>query len=426
MKAIYSNILFVGILALVASCQTNYSPTVEGNGQPAVIDYVRTPYPEKADSAITEAEKLQTIVIVGSNLQAVNKVYFDDIAASLNPTYVSANAIILSVPFSDERTSKLILYTSDNLRTDYPFVTYIPSPKLESLKCEYVLDGDTAVINGTFFYEPIQVWFRGATEQDSIEGKVISCSGSSIKVTVPDGAGEGPLTVKSKYGQTTSLFRFRDKTGLITNFNHGLKWGNPWEKGQLGSENPCDNDPTEGYVLFKCDIAKEWDWNESQLFGCYWDRYDERRSPYLPDGADITLYGLRFEANVVTWTDLPMHIWFADGEEIISLGEDGGTTTPQAHWCPWLVEGNAKQDTWTVQEYKTDGWQTFTIPLTDFKYDKLGQFSTDGQSELLMGDFSVYRNLNFMVYGKLCDPSTQHSIHICLDNPRLVLLNPTK
>lgn len=423
---IYALLACCAMVAGMAGCDNNYSPVVKGNGKPAVVDYIRTPYPEAADSVITEAEKLQTIVVAGSNLQSVNRIYFDDVAATLNPTYITESAIILSVPFSETRTSKMVLYTSDSLRTEFPFVTYVPAPALQSLKCEYVPDGGEAVVKGSFFYEPIKVWFRAKHSSDSIEGKVTGCTANAVTVVVPAGAGEGPLTVSSKYGQTTSLFRFRDQTGLIANFNNGLHWGNPWDIGQLGSENPCGDDETEGYLLFKRQAVGEWFWSQEDLAGCYWDRYDERRSPFLPAGTDITQYGLRFEANVITWTDLPMHIWFANGDEIIDMGGDGATTTPQAHWCPWLVDGDATTNTWSVKEFKTDGWETFTIPLTEFRYDKLGRFSTNGQTELMMGDIASYRNLNFMVYGMQCDPTTKHDVHICLDNPRLVPLNPKK
>jgi len=413
---------FIAFMAIVACFSACKKDETLGNGKPPVIDYVRTTYPEKADSAIYMAEKLQTIAIIGSNLQAVNSVCFDDVAASLNSTYISANAIILSVPFSEKRTSKMILTTHDGYSASYDFITYVPAPRLNSLKCEYVPDGDEVVINGSFFYDPIKVWFRGASEEDSIEAEVVEFDGNKITCIVPEGAGEGILTVSSLYGESQSLFRFRDKTGLIANFNHGIKWGNPWNIGQVSNVDSCDGD----YLLFKRAEVAEWFWSQEDLAGCYWDCYNEIRTPYLPAGEDLTKYGLRFEANVLTWTDIPMHIWFASGKEQFSLGEDGATDTPQAHWCPWLVDGDATSDEWTVKEFKTDGWETFTIPLTEFKYDKLGRFSTDGQTTLVMGDMSEYMNLNFIVFGKQCDPTTKHDIHICLDNPRLVLLNPEK
>lgn len=422
MKKYYS--FFIIIAAMMVACKDYSDPTVKGNGKPARIDYVRITDPAKADSAIYEAEKLQMIAIVGGNLKAVNRVYFDEIEAGLNPAYVTDHAIILTVPFSETRTEHLTVVTTDNIETTIDFVTYIPAPKLNSLKCEYVPDGDEAVIRGSYFYEPLTVWFRtGEDGVDSVEAEISAFDGNTITVVVPEGAVEGPLTVKSLYGQNISKFRFRDATNLISNFNvefnaYGKRWGNPWEIGLWSDEEPCEG----GYMLFKREQVGEWFWSQEDLAGCYWDCYDERRTPYLPSDADITRYGLRFEANVKTWTDIPMHIWFADGVEKFGLGNDGATDTPQAHWCPWLVGGDAVSDEWEVKEFKTDGWETFTIPLTEFKYDKLGMFSTDGQTTLVMGDMSKYKNLNFILFGKQCDPKEKHNVEIYIDNPRLVEL----
>lgn len=418
-------IVLVALVACFSACKKDETG---GNGKPPVIDYIRTPYPEQADSAIYAAEKLQTIVIIGSNLQAVNSVRFDDDAATLNPTYITSHAIILSVPFSENHTYKLIATTADGYSASYDFETYIPAPRLNSLKCEYVPDGQEVVINGSFFYEPLTVWFRGATENDSIEADIVSFDGNKLICVAPQGSQEGPITVQSKYGIRQSLFRFRDKTNLIIDFNHGEEifangyYGNPWKIGRYTDENGCDG----AYLLIKREQVAEWFWSQEDLAGCYWDQYQEIRTPFLEADKDITKYGLRFEANILTWTDQPLHFWFEPLSGQFSLGDDGANTTPQAQWAPWLVDGNATTDEWTVKEFKTDGWETFTIPLTDFKYDKLGPFSTDGRADLILDDMSKYKKFNVILFGKNCDAPNKHDVHICLDNPRIVLLNPTE
>jgi len=418
-------IAFVALAACFSACQKDETL---GNGKPPVIHYVRSTYPEEANDTIVEAYKLQTIAIVGSNLQAVNSVCFDEDKASLNSTYITSTAIILSIPYSEKRTTKMILTTHDGLSASHDFITCVPPPQLNSLKCEYVPDGQQVVINGSFFYEPVHVWFRGA-EEDSIEAEVLSFDGNKLVCVAPDGSQEGPITVSSKYGITQSLFRFRDKgESLIIDFNHGEEpfnqgyYGNPWKIGRYTDVDACDG----AYLLIQREQVAEWFWSQEDLAGCYWDQYQEIRTPFLAADKDFTLYGLRFEANVLTWTDQPIHFWFETLSGQFSLGEDGANTTPQAHWCPWLVDGNATTDEWTVKEFKTDGWETFTIPLTDFKYDKLGQFSTDGRSDLLLGDMSKYKKFNVILFGKNCDAPNKHDVHICIDNPRIVLLNPEK
>jgi len=79
--------------------------------------------------------------------------------------------------------------------------------------------------------------------------------------------------------------------------------------------------------------------------------------------------------------------------------------TPRGLWIPWKDSGS----------YKTDGWETVTIPLTQFKY------AQDGKA-LAMASAGKYGGLTFFVYnggvdGKACTPD------ICIDNIRVVPSN---
>lgn len=413
-------IILVALLATLVGCKNAETIRVKGNGQPAVINGIRTPYPEKKDSLITAAEKLQTILIMGENLQAVDRIYFDSVRASLNPTYISEKNIFVSVPFSETRTKTLTLYTSDNLKTDYPFETYVPSPKLDNLKCEFVPDGEELVLNGSFFYEPVTVLFEGETEP--LEAEITSVTGNQIRCLVPAGAQPGYLTVTSKYGTSYSDFQFRDQTGMITQFED-INYGNPWKIGIGGSEDPCDGN----YLLLKHEQVAGWFWSQEDLAGCYWDYYDAMISPFLE--GDVTEYALRFEANVLSWEDIPMHIWFDGGLARFGLDPikdaEGNIVEnfAQLHWAPWL-KGGSPAAGWDTQAYKTDGWQTFTFPLTDFKYDKIGQFGDEGRDDLVLPDFAKVEKINVIVFGDLCAGPDKHDIHICMDNLRIVPLAP--
>ena len=76
-------------------------------------------------------------------------------------------------------------------------------------------------------------------------------------------------------------------------------WGNPWGKGKYSSENGCDG----MYALFKSAQVKAWNWDES-LMGMYWAPEAKGNVPVAT--GDYTKLALRFEANVISWTDLTM------------------------------------------------------------------------------------------------------------------------
>src|SRR5690606_13335155 len=94
------------------------------------------------------------------------------------------------------------------------FEVAINDPFLGRLKSEYVNAGDEAVIYGDYFYAPVSVTFAG-----DVQGEVISFTDTEIRVTVPEGAEPGPITVTSNFGETESEFWFRDNRNIIASFD---------------------------------------------------------------------------------------------------------------------------------------------------------------------------------------------------------------
>jgi hypothetical protein len=150
------------------------------------------------------------------------------------------DALIVSVPNSipSNVTNKIYLINTKGDTIRYPFKVDVPSPLISSMYCEYVDDGDTAIIQGNYFLgdkeTPLSVAFYG-----NQTAKIIEYDVNQIKVIVPSGSKAGEITVTSMYGSSRSNFQFRDKTGLITDF-HSSSWGNPWGKGKSSTENGCD------------------------------------------------------------------------------------------------------------------------------------------------------------------------------------------
>ena len=385
------SLLLVLCSLLVTSCSDSYVRT-HGNGKPAVVDYVRLCDPEKADSAIYEAEMLSTIAIVGSNLQSVNSIFFGETEAYLNSSLVSEKAIIVTVPFSLDISDNMRLITADNKITDYPFRAFIPAPALDNLKCEYAFDGDTLELNGNFFYAPVKVFFNG-----NQEATIADFTATQMHIIVPDGATEGPLTVTTSYGTTVSDFHFRDTRGLITDFRN-LDWGNSYGKGAVSGEDPVDGN----YLLLTTPALGAWVWNDA-LAGCYWAA-DGRGVEPIAQGMADTL-ALKFEVNIVNWTDVPMIIWFKNSTEEFSVDDNNA----QYHWKPWLNEDGS------VSNARTGGWVTVQIPLSLFNTNK-----EETSNERMLGDMSQYTDFNMFLFGAQTDQSAKYPVEIHIDNPRIV------
>lgn len=375
----------------MASCEkTNYG---EDNGETPHIRYVRSTDPAKTDSLIVEAAMGSVLALIGDGMSGVCEAWFNDQKAKLNPTLITDTGIIVAVPggMPEEVTNTITLRTKKGKECVYEFAVIIPSPRVESISCEWAADGQSVTIRGNYFFADeegrIEVMFPG-----NLKAQVESFDTESIVCTVPTGALPGIVTVTSLYGTGKSLFTFRDTTGLFLDGENG-SW-NGWSMSDFDTAGGIDG----SYVRFEGSIGS-WAWpdNKIQLY------YINPTGAELADipGDQLKNYALRFEANCHTWSDTPMVMWFTTQNGSHSV--DG--TEAQYHWKPWLANGEKS-------DYITDGWVTVTIPLTDFNTDK-----EESLTDRTIGDSSTMVDFHMMPFGAA---DSAGSIKLWLDNFRIV------
>lgn len=377
--------LMIGVLA----CEKDEGTS--GNGAPAVF-YIRSTDPAKSDSLLVGSFMGSLIAIVGENLGNTRELWFNDQKATLNPTYITNTSIIVNVPSTvpTEVTDKMRFVFADGSELLYDFSVNVPAPQIDRIKCEYVPDGDIVELTGDFFFEPIKVTFPG-----DLQGEIVSIEKTKLQVRVPTGAGSGPMSVKTNFGTAKSKFYFRDNRNIILDYdgkNHET-WTAP-----IGSTDPAGC--SGGYAYFKSASDGAWQW-ANELTMQYWAPRGRGNVPVATGSVNDLV--LKFEVNVpVEWKDVRMEIFFGP------YAEDHGrdvSTTAIARWKPWKTG-----------PYKTDGWETITIPLTEFKYYKddpddneIGTRSIDNLSSLT--------NVVMMLFGPATGPNP---VQICFDNVRVV------
>ena len=385
----------VALPAVLSSCdQTDQERDKDAT---PVVEYVRVTNPNAADSLVVEATMGSQIVIMGHDLGAVQEIWFNDVQAKLNPTLITSFSIIVDVPsvIPTEVTNEMTLITAKGARSTFPFGVRVPNPLIREISCEYAKPGDEITITGDYFIEPV-VTFTGA----NAPAEIVSFDQHSIRLTVPQGTVEGPIAITSIYGTTKTKFNFMDTNGLLTNFDDG--YVQPWGRGTVTT----DPDAISGnYLLFDAPMLSAWGWNESIMWG-YWG-YAEGAHGNVPIAqGDINTLALKFEANIGTWIDCPMLFWFQTWNDAGNISPDDNY--PQCHWKPWIQNG-------ALTDAATNGWRTFTIPLTDFKYDK-----EEKVDNLKIDDISKYTDLNVMVFGACENPGP---LNIKMDNFRIVRIN---
>lgn len=379
------------LLPLFAACDQTDAER-DRDATPSV-EFVRVTNPDASDSLLTSAPMGQQIVIMGKNLGDVQKVFFNDVEALLNPTLITSYSIILDVPsvIPTDVTNTMTLITSKGTRAVHDFRVVVPAPSISAISCEYAKPGDVITLTGNYFLEP-SVYFTG----DAQPAEIVRFNQTSIDVVVPQNAAEGPVTVESIYGRGKTKFSFLDTNGLLTNFDDDYQ--QPWGRGTIASEGGISGN----YLLFEAPTLSAWGWNESLMWG-YW-AYAEGAQGNAPIAqGDINSLALKFEADIETWVDCPMLIWFQSWSPNGAISPDDNYA--QCHWKPWMQNG-AKVDA------ATNGWKTFTIPLTEFRYNK-----EESLNNLSIGDITSFTDMNIMVFGA-CDQPAPFKIK--MDNFRIV------
>ena len=404
-KRLFVALFVMMILAIGVTFQSceEYPDEYEITGGLPTVDYIRISDPDKSDSLIVSASLNQTIALIGENLTSITEMWFNDKKAYLNTSFMTSNALFVTIPNEiPDMVSDKIYMVAGKDTVEYDFNVVVPAPAPTSMLCEFVPDGEEAVIRGNYLIDdpnvPLQVFFPG-----NIEAEVVSVSGDYDEVTVivPDGAGIGPVTIKSIYGSSNSSFYFRDDRNIFLDFDtKTAEYG--WRSGVLASEGGIDGN----YVKFSGSIPGDLsDWNEDAFSFNYWPASTSRTDDdgqILWDG-DLSEAVLKFEINVTS-------AWSANALQMIFTPSDlSGTNSyiadgsPRGLWYPWKGEGS----------YATDGWETVSFSLSDFVYTHEGTVSET------TFDNSFLSGLTFFVYhggveGTECTPT------ILIDNIRIV------
>jgi hypothetical protein len=413
MKTIYKSltkivfpVVALAALALLPACNDNPDAFELTDGVP-VVHYVRIPDAVSADSLITSAFMGKTIALVGENLTSVKEIWFNDQKTVINTSLITPTALITSVPTVIPKvvTNKMYLITQNSDTVKVDFKVDVPAPLVSNMKCEFAADGEVAVIRGNYFLSVADSENPNVIFTPNIKAtEIVSYSLNEIQVKVPAGAQPGPVSVESRYGTTRSKFWFRDNRGMI------LDWDNLNANGGWRSGVTSDSDPVAGitgkYVRFKGAMTADPSatWNEDAFSFNLWGTSNGRPEGDLFSIAPADAV-IKFEINVTqAWKAGALQMIFTPWSTANTNNYLGDAITPRGLWIPWKATGS----------YTTDGWETITLPIKDFKYDKEGV-------GLDLASAGNWGGLTFFLWhggdqakGEDCNPE------ICIDNIRVV------
>ncbi|MDT0643564.1 glycan-binding surface protein [Zunongwangia sp. F363] len=430
---------FLGII-LMALLFTSCSNDDDGaSGGEITIDavYLEDVNSDVPDREVDFARLGQLLRLEGSGFTGVRRAYINGFQTSFNPVYVSDNSMLIRVSAdtptieAEEDVRNTIRLVKDNSETIIDFEIRSSAPSITKISNTLPNPGEEITVYGTGLIEVSRVVFPGDVEvtegitYDEEEGEFFT-------VTVPEGVSEdgGSLYVETANGAAYSPAFFNVERGVILNFD-GMgelgEFGNTIRQSQLESEPLGMGNVSHGnYVPLRNDTIASFGAGKNRVAEVFTSGNESWRSqftPFIP--ADTPLDEVAFQFDI--YVPEP---WEGSGYLKILLinNFNGGEWTGGVYnYVPWIVDGE-------VEPFETEGWQTVTIPFTDFYLFNDGEDYTF-EDVLQYRESATYKNFGIFFENSdfnLSDipeyssdvefPSSETSVQVYTDNWRIVSL----
>lgn len=449
----YLYLLIALVAPLLASCSDD-----DDNAQSATMT-INKIYLEDVnakdsvfDREVTFARLGQLLRIEGSGFTGLKKIYVNGYETYFNNALMTDNNIWVTlnaktpVDKADESVRNTIVLVKDATQLSYSFIIRAAAPSITSLSNSLPMPGEKVIAYGANLQETTKVTLPGGVEVTS--GIVSDEDGEWFSFTMPSGvSGAGTVTSEGANGTAVSPDYFNDSRSMILNFD-GMGTQGYWswsETGSMINNEDLVNDPlasgrgkvcqlipqrliNAGGVAVKGRGTEVWtagngndadDW--SNFFGS------------IPATTPLSDLAFQFDVYVPeAWSGTgQIQITANNNVSFNGYGSDEvkSSTTMTTVWVPWL------NDDGSTTPFKTDGWQTVTIPLTQFS--KYANEVEAGQSPLfqeLVDDRNAasYKNFgvgfvnNDITVGNVELPASVCSQLIYVDNFRLVFNRATE
>ncbi len=374
-------IKIVWVFAIAITTLMSCSDDDEGN---PVITNVRLTDPQSAGLALEAAPLGASIVIQGSNLGSVRKLYLNDYEVGLNPVYVTNTNIVATIPdevptvaTNPDVTNMLRVVTEGGFTLTFPFETLPPPAVIESVSNEMAKEGEEITLKGKYFFFVTNVIFPGEVEGSGI---TTAPDGSWLKVTVPAGvdAEGGHIFVVSESGisSQTKRSQFANTTGIFMNFDdlNPFGWGIP------NPDNITDETPSgiiqpisNKFGLINTLLPKSYGWSNGKVIDItYWSTqamfpFDESKGY----GATTVISNMDLRAEVAVEKPGSM----AGLELLVYYALDGAEYSYAAPLEDFILTQDGK-------------WYTVAVTLSDLatsagkKLSTYGQMTGQGQEEI--------------------------------------------
>lgn len=300
-------------------------------------------------------------------------------------------------------------------------------PSLVRMKCEFVPDGQEAIIYGQHL-SGAEVVFPDSTSKGIKVAAVAGSNDSIVKVIVPKGSTSGKLRVIVGNDTISSKFQFRDSRNMIIDWDKKFAtWGgyDPYEENEEGEHKLISSVLLDSLVKLPAALPEGCNGAYAMLFGKYNKPWSMNQSMYIQyvanpldggrgdhsiagpfDGYDVKDLALKFDVYIpkeAPYQKVHTEIYFGPYDAPDKHGRD---RVPLYFWEPFAVSGS----------YSTEGWETVTIPLAEFTHSVV---SAEAKFPTPI-DLKKSTNLTFVQFGDTVGGVGDNFVLMCVDNFRVV------
>ncbi|PKQ46626.1 glycan-binding surface protein [Confluentibacter flavum] len=348
-----------------------------------------------------------SIYIYGANLYLIEKLTLAGTDVSSFTTVDDGSSIGFTLPAIDAPmpwAGELVLASGI-----YQFDVLIV-PEIFAVSNANPSGGDLVRVYGKNLNDVSSFSFGGANITDFTEEP----DGYYVEFIAPDrwSYSSGPVTIVNSYGTASTVYGINtqngDKVGLLANFEWGDYFGYHWwgdislAFGPVADFNGSMGTNNSMYIYFNTPILAG---GESKYAPLGNSNTGNKWIPVANLSDPVENWGLQFEISVA-------NPW--NGGTLYIRTEFAGDTFV-ARYEPWKIPGSNK-----TLAYKTDGWQTVTIPLSQFKSKDvtLGDGNpVDSLNKLLGATGASSYN---MTLKNFASSSTATGFYAAIDNIRVV------
>lgn len=418
-----------------------------GDNSPMSITRI---YLEDADSNVPDrpvefARLGQLIRIEGNGFIGLKKIIVNGYETFFNTALVTNNNIWVSLhkdtPIADALPEErnIIRLVKNGTELAHEFVIRAASPQISSISCTLPKVGQKVRVYGINLQETTQIILPGGMELT--EGIVSDEAGEWYEFIMPAGVTEGgSITSEGANGTAITPAYFNEDRAMILDFDgNGTQGSWSWSEGKsmCDSEHDVVDDPlgqngkcsllvpqrmldAGGAIAGKSRVSEWWtagnddeadDWN--------------RMTTLIPVDTPLDEVAFQFDIYVPQPWSQTGHIQISliNNFNISGIGsDDDGDNNLVAFSVPWIQEGK------TVP-FSTDGWQTVTIPFSQFnKYATMIENEEAATFQLVVSDrnAATYRNFGMgfvntdFTYEGVTVASQTFNQKIYIDNWRVV------